>query len=187
MPAGKRSVPAGSLLPASVVRENLAMLVSRLWGAVEFLVKAVLVALVAVMVAVSLAQVFWRYVFHDPLIWSEELARYAFVWIAYLSAWLTWKHRAHIALDAIAFLKLPDLERWAARLVEVLILAFCLYTFHSNIRLLGLTLGQPSAILEIPMAYVYGGYSAMTFLICGDILATWLASWLAGRAGRAAK
>lgn len=149
------------------------MLVSKVWGAIELLTKAVLVLLVAVMVVVSLAQVVWRYVFGDPLIWSEEMARYAFIWIAYLSAWLAWKHRAHIALDAVAYLRNPGLERLAARLVEVLVFAFCVYTFHSNIRLLGLTAGQPSAILEIPMAWVYAGYSAMTLLICGDIIGTW--------------
>lgn len=160
------------------------MLVMKLWYGIEQAVKALLIGLVTVMVAVSLAQVFWRYVFNDPLTWSEELARYLFVWIAYLSAWLTWRYRAHIALDAVTYLRSPVLERWSARLVEVLVLGFCAYTFYANFRLLGLTVDQPSAVLEIPMVWVYSAYNVMTFMICGDILVNWLMGALAVRSGR---
>lgn len=160
-------------VPRAAGRGESPVSVARLWGGVELLAKTLLIALVAVMVAVSLAQVFWRYVFNDPLTWSEELARYAFVWIGYLSGWLAWKHRAHIALDAVTYLNRPALTRFTVRLVELLVLAFAAYTFYSNFRLLGLTIDQPSAILEIPMAYVYAGYNVMALLIGGDILMTW--------------
>ena len=36
------------------------------------------------MVLVTLAQVIFRYVLAAPLPWSEELARYCFVWIVFL-------------------------------------------------------------------------------------------------------
>lgn len=160
-------------MPGAAGRGGSPVLAARLWGGVELLAKTLLIALVTVMVVVSLAQVFWRYLFNDPLTWSEELARYTFVWIGYLSGWLAWKHRAHIALDAVTYLGMPALTRACTRLVELLVLAFAAYTFYSNFRLLGLTLDQPSAILEIPMAFVYAGYNVMALLICGDILMTW--------------
>ncbi|EWY41043.1 C4-dicarboxylate ABC transporter [Skermanella stibiiresistens SB22] len=160
------------------------MIVMKLWYAVEQVVKGFLILLVTAMVSATLAQVFWRYVFNDPLIWSEELARYLFVWIAYLSAWLTWRHRAHIALDAVTYLRSPVLEMWSARIVEVLVLGFCAWTFHANFRLLGLTVDQPSAVLELPMVYVYAAYNVMTFMICGDILVNWLMGALASRSVR---
>jgi TRAP-type C4-dicarboxylate transport system permease small subunit len=147
-------------------------------------VKGFLILLVTAMVSATLAQVFWRYVFNDPLIWSEELARYLFVWIAYLSAWLTWRHRAHIALDAVTYLRSPVLEMVSARVVEVLVLGFCAWTFYANFRLLGLTVDQPSAVLELPMVYVYAAYNVMTFMICGDILVNWLMAALASRSIR---
>ncbi|WP_207457466.1 TRAP transporter small permease [Azospirillum sp. SYSU D00513] len=147
--------------------------VEAVWRGVEYLAMAALVLTVAVMILVCLAQVAWRYALNDPLTWSEELARYALVWIGYLSGWLAWRHRAHIALDAIAYLGSPRLEGWSGRLVEALVLGFCGWTFVANMRLLGLTVDQPSAILELPMVYVYLGYSVMAFLICGDVLVTW--------------
>lgn len=51
----------------------------KFWTGVEWLARALLCALLSAMVIVCLGQVVWRYAFNDPLIWSEELARYLFV------------------------------------------------------------------------------------------------------------
>lgn len=150
------------------------MFVPSLWRGLQRTAEAVLVLLVAAMTLACVAQVVWRYLFDDPLIWSEELARYLFIWIGYLSAWLAWKYRAHIALDAVSYLHRPQLERACARVVEVLVLAFCVYTFQVNFTLLALTHSQPSAVLELPMSYVYAGYSAMAVLIAFDIVFAWV-------------
>jgi TRAP-type C4-dicarboxylate transport system permease small subunit len=152
------------------------VIVPRIWRGLQRIAEAFLVMLVVAMTIACVAQVIWRYLFDDPLTWSEELARYLFIWIGYLSAWLAWKHRAHIALDAVSYLNRPQLERACARIVEVLVLAFCIYTFHVNFTLLALTHSQPSAVLEIPMSYIYAGYSAMAALISLDIIFGWLYS-----------
>lgn len=146
----------------------------KFWIGVEWIAKALLILLVTAMTAACLAQVIWRYVFNDPLTWSEELARYLFVWVGYLAAWLAWTHRAHIALDAVTYLRLPGLERVCLRLVEALVLVYCGWTFYASLGFLQLTATQPSAVLEVPMSYVYAGYSAMCALIIGDILVGWL-------------
>ena len=52
------------------------MSVARIWAFTERLVLAALVGLFAAMVVACTAQVIWRYLFNDPLVWSEELARY---------------------------------------------------------------------------------------------------------------
>src|SRR5215475_14593101 len=43
-----------------------------------------LVLLTTLMVASLCAQVFWRYALNDSLIWPEEVARYAFIWVSCL-------------------------------------------------------------------------------------------------------
>jgi TRAP-type C4-dicarboxylate transport system permease small subunit len=140
---------------------------------VEAVSKAGLILLVVAMSIMCLAQVFWRYALGDPLVWSEEASRYAFVWVSYLSGWLAWKHRRHIALDLVRRVSSPRMNFWGDRLVEAIILCFCLYTFWHNLTLLALTVRQPSAVLNIPMVYVYGAYSVMVALIALDILGTW--------------
>ena len=64
------------------------MIIARLWAFIERLVLSALVGLFGAMVVACTAQVIWRYLFNDPLVWSEELARYLFVWISYISAWV---------------------------------------------------------------------------------------------------
>lgn len=145
-------------------------MIQRLWGAVEWMTEAALVLCILAMTVMCLSQVAWRYLLNDPLVWSEEAARYLFVWVAYLSAWLAWKHRAHVALDIVHYVRNPLLERISTGVVEASVLIFCAYTFHTNLGLLQLTSRQPSATLGLPMVWVYAGYSAMAFLIAGDII-----------------
>ncbi|MBL0406758.1 TRAP transporter small permease [Microvirga aerilata] len=150
------------------------MSVARVWAFIERLVLAALVGLFAVMVLACTAQVVWRYLFNDPLVWSEELARYVFIWISYLSAWVAWKSRSHIALDAVTYLNSPAMNAWTNRIVEVLVVGYCLYTLLASFQIVGITHSQPSAVLELPMSVVYSGYSAMALLITGDIIVGWL-------------
>ena len=55
------------------------------------------VILVAI-VAVTFIQVLFRYIFHLSLAWSEELARYLFLWLAALASAYAFKTRSHFAL-----------------------------------------------------------------------------------------
>jgi TRAP-type C4-dicarboxylate transport system permease small subunit len=150
------------------------MSIARIWGFIERMVLALLVGLFAAMVIACTAQVIWRYLFNDPLVWSEELARYLFIWISYISAWVAWKSRSHIALNAVTYLNSPVMNAWTGRIVEVLVLGYCLYTLLAGFQIVGITHSQPSAVLELPMSVVYAGYSAMALLIAGDILVGWL-------------
>ncbi len=147
---------------------------SRLWRLVERAFEAILILLVTVMTAVCLAQVVWRYVFNDPLIWSEEMSRYLFVWIGYLGAWIAWRKRQHIALDAVLLLRSENARRVLARLVEALVLGFCLYTSWGNVTLMGISGSQLSAVLQLPMKWVYLAHTVMSVLISVDIVLGWL-------------
>lgn len=49
-------------------------------------------------VGVTFIQVLFRYIFHLSLSWSEELARYLFVWLAALASAYAFKTKSHFAL-----------------------------------------------------------------------------------------
>ena len=51
--------------------------------------------LLALLVATTLLQVLSRYVLSKPFDWTEEMARYLFVWVAMLGAGMAAKDRAH--------------------------------------------------------------------------------------------
>jgi C4-dicarboxylate transporter DctM subunit len=52
-------------------------------------------------VAVTLTQVFFRYVLNASLSWPEELARWAFVWMVFLGMALAVHRNSHIAIDLL--------------------------------------------------------------------------------------
>ncbi len=47
---------------------------------------AIMVFWFAIVLIVMTCQVISRYIFNAPIAWSEEFARYSFVWISYFSA-----------------------------------------------------------------------------------------------------
>jgi TRAP-type C4-dicarboxylate transport system permease small subunit len=58
------------------------------------------------MFACVLAQVIFRYIFDSPLVWSDELARYLFVWASFLGWIVAARRRSHLSIDMLT-MKLP--------------------------------------------------------------------------------
>lgn len=143
---------------------------------IEWLGEGLLILLMVVMTLTCLGQVIWRYFFNYPLIWSEELSRYLFIWISYLGAWVAWRYRQHITVDVLLLVHSARVRRFSARLVEVLVLGFCLYTAWGSFRLLAVSADQLSAVLQLPMMWVYLSYPVMAALISLDIVAGWVAA-----------
>ncbi len=77
---------------------------------------ALLGLLVLAMTGVTLAQVVARYAFGAPLIWSEEAARYLFVWVSMIGAALAARQGGHYALTALVE-RLPATAQRAAGIV----------------------------------------------------------------------
>ena len=76
----------------------LALGVDRVVAGIE---ASVIAVLVAVLTAITFAQVATRYVLGDPLIWSEEAARYLFVWVSMIGAALAIREGGHFGLDLL--------------------------------------------------------------------------------------
>jgi TRAP-type C4-dicarboxylate transport system permease small subunit len=150
-----------------------------LWRAVERAAEAAILLLVLGMVVACLAQVVWRYALGDPLTWSEEAARYLLVWTSFLCAWLAWRARAHLGLDVLVARAAAGLRGWLDRAVEAAVAAFCLVSLVQGWRMVEVGMMQPSAVLEVPMGWVYAAWPAGAALILGDVLV----GWVCGRPG----
>ena len=64
----------------------------------ERAVDALAIVTFAGMFACVLGQVVFRYFLGDPLTWSDELARYLFVWCAFLGWVIAARRRSHLAI-----------------------------------------------------------------------------------------
>ena len=113
------------------------------------------VAILVVVSSVTLAQVGFRYILNRPLIWSEEFARYAFIWMSYLGLTITW-HRGSVMRVPIVYERIPIR---AQALVDVL---FILMRLAIEVIIvvegtkLALTSGFFRSIaLRIPWSFIY--------------------------------
>ncbi|MGO1384308.1 MAG: TRAP transporter small permease [Arachnia sp.] len=87
------------------------------------------IVLFSVLVGTVVWQVFARQVLQSPSVWSEELARYLFVWLGFFGAALVFSERGHIAMDFLVR-KLPTpLLRVTLILTQIALIAFIAIVF----------------------------------------------------------
>jgi TRAP-type C4-dicarboxylate transport system permease small subunit len=79
-------------------------------GAIDRLIRALLVAVVGVMVVVVFAQVVARYGLNSSFGWADEISRLAFVTMVFLGIAVAVRARAHIGITLVAD-ALPALPR----------------------------------------------------------------------------
>ena len=82
---------------------------------------SLLAILLGSLVLIMFIQVFFRYVLNNSLSWSEELAKYLFVWMTFLGAALCLRDKAHIGVDYFVSL-LPGHFRHAVERFNLLVI-----------------------------------------------------------------
>ncbi|MEQ9241074.1 TRAP transporter small permease [Roseovarius indicus] len=113
-------------------------------------------ASLAALVLVLAAQIFFRYVLHIGLSWSEEISRFVFVWFVYISASLAAQRGSHIRVTLFARL-LPVPDRFVFLLADLVWVVFNAFVVAAGVMLVTRTLKYPvySTSLFIPLAYIY--------------------------------
>ncbi len=125
---------------------------------VDAALRALLVVLVIMLVTSVSWQVMSRYLLEDPSPWTEELARFLLIWIGMLGASYAFRQYAHLGLELLPR-KLQGAQakllRYFTLLVVALFAALVLITGGSNLVSLTWELRQYSAVLGMPIAWVY--------------------------------
>ncbi len=95
---------------------------ARLERALGWAVEVPAAALVLADIAVLFAGVVARYVLHDPLLWSDELASILFLWLAMLGAVVALRRGEHMRMTALV----SKLDSSRRALLEAVAIAACL-------------------------------------------------------------
>ena len=88
--------------------------------------RVISVALFALLVLIVVWQVFSRQILQNPASWTEELARFTFVWLGFFAATLVFAERGHIAVDFLVRNSPPRIQKASGILSEVSIIAFAI-------------------------------------------------------------
>ena len=135
----------------------------------DAILKNVLIYLMVALVAAVSWQVISRYGFSSPSSWTEEVARFLLIWIGVLGAAWAFRTGVHLGLDVLPK-KLTGKSALVLKLFTLLVVA----GFSVTVLIIGggslvaLTweLKQYSAVLGLPIAFVYSVIPTTGILIC---------------------
>lgn len=133
--------------------------------------KASVIAVSVLMIIVTLSQVVFRYVLATPLPWSEELARYCFVWIVFLGAAIGFSRGIHLGVDLFVNMLPEPVRRGVDTLTSVLIAGFAATVIYASFPVINLNMFQRSPALGVQMSWIYMAIPismALIFLICAE-------------------
>ena len=132
--------------------------------------KLVLTALMFVLLIPVTLQIFSRYVGFIPrYIWTEELARFCFIWIVLVGAMIAVRDGTHFTADFLPPPKSRRLEAVMRMFADFIVFLVALIFVVWGWPLVKFGLMQESEMAELPMVYIYGawpvaGISSILFL-----------------------
>jgi TRAP-type C4-dicarboxylate transport system permease small subunit len=119
--------------------------------------ESLIVLLMAAMTVLIIVQIFMRYVVQESLTWSEELARYLFVWATYLGVAYGVKKNAHICVEAVTAYLPARIKEITYIVAQVIFLLFAALVVKEGfvLSMKIFKFGQSSAALGMPMGVIY--------------------------------
>ncbi len=133
---------------------------------VNRIVMGVVLAFLAVMLAASTVQVVSRYVFNSSIVWTEELARYCFIWLNMLGVSVLVKNGGHAVVDLFS----KKLKGSAKKVYQAVIRLAMLYIGVIFVRfgyqLVTVVAKQKSPAMHISMGLVYSSVMVCGVLVC---------------------
>lgn len=120
------------------------------------------------MTIILFIQVIARRVFNNSLVWSEELARYIFIWLVYLGISYGAKQLRHIKIEGALALFPKFLRPYVILLGSLLFLAYSVIIIYTGYDLVlrQVALNQISPALGIPLSVIYAA-PVVGFLFAG--------------------
>lgn len=115
----------------------------------------VTIMLFLVMVGLCILQVICRYVLKVSLSFTEELARFLFIWTTFLGTAMALKKNKHVKMELLVQ-SLPEIVQKLLNVLvfvsEMLIYVVLLY---SGVQVVSKTIAQTSAAMNVSMGIVY--------------------------------
>lgn len=137
----------------------------RITDVVEKLLNFFVAASFAILIIACVLQVFTRFVLNSSLSWTEELARYAFIWANLLGAAICTKKGTHATVTAITE-SLPEKPRLILKIaVHIVVMAVAYVLIRYGIKVVASTRMQLSPALRISMSFVYASAPVCGLLV----------------------
>jgi TRAP-type transport system small permease protein len=141
------------------VRDQTEEIHGRLVARLVRLERLLAAALLATVLVAMGAQVIARYVFGAPIPWSEEIARFALIWLTFLAASFVMAEGRHISVDVVSSRLSRRGKLWLECLSAGMVVSACLLLLFGGFRFVWYVGAVGSPSLGIPMSWWYGAAS----------------------------
>jgi TRAP-type C4-dicarboxylate transport system permease small subunit len=122
------------------------------------------VTVLAILTFVVFYSVLLRYAFKSPLAWSEEIARYLFIWLIFLGISVAEQYGEHFKIELFIEM-VPPKVRIVIEIVLNSLIFYALYIlFREGINYYNQGKGGLSTITQMPLSYVYLALPVATVL-----------------------
>ena len=110
-------------------------------------------------------QFFTRYVLNDSLAWTEEIARYALMWLTFIGAAVVARKNMHISVEALLHYLPAVPARLLLAIVDTIKLLFMGLLAYFSLMIVERMQWQRMVIIDLPMSIVYGGVALGCFIM----------------------
>jgi TRAP-type transport system small permease protein len=112
------------------------------------------VFLLLAMVAVVFANVFCRFVLNASIAWSEEIARFIFIWIIFLGSLFAFVTNEHLGLDLVVNAVSPGIAKWMNIVADILIIISLAIIAWGGYSITKDTWDWLSPAISVPYGYI---------------------------------
>ena len=142
----------------------------------ESLLKKLVITAIGLMLLLVFAQVITRYLFGYTPSFGEELARYLFVWVVFLSLPLVAKAGGHMAIETLTS-RISGTPLKVCRLAaDIFSMVFLAIMTRNGVIMVSRAHFQTSPAMMVPMSYVYAvipfGCAVMLLYVVGNFFRT---------------
>ncbi len=143
---------------------RIALAVDRRIGQVVELIGAVLVLAET---CILFAGVVSRYVFNSPILWTDELATFLFLWLAMIGAVVALRRDGHMRLTTFANWVGPQWGGWLATISSLVLIVFVLEILVPAQQFL-----EVQRSTELITLHISDGYRVVAILVGAGLIAT---------------
>lgn len=140
-------------------------ILSKIWYHLEeiFLIPSLIFS-----VGLIFVQVVMRYIFNNSISWSEELARYIYIWQTWIGVSYAARNGTHLRISMIKDRLPKNGQKVLELFVTAIWIAFAIFIIYQGIvsvkTIAGF--GQMSSALQIPMQFCYAAIPVGMILMC---------------------
>ncbi|QNB48151.1 TRAP transporter small permease subunit [Thermanaerosceptrum fracticalcis] len=143
--------------------------------------KVIIIFSLIIMTILVFSQVVFRYVLKESLSWSEELARYFFIWLTFIGASVAAREKSHICVaEFIARIKQNKLRKMLMVFANLLSISFLAILIRYGVPIAQRIIKLKQVSPSMPFLYVGIVYIAIpigSLLMLFNLLEIFIETW----------